>query len=129
MGGILAQVDDSGHEYVTCYISRNLKGAEKHYGITEKECLAVLWSIKQFHCYVYGSKFTIITDHSALKWLKNIKSTNDRLARWSLFLQSYDYEIVHRKGKLYLNVDALSRLNQVLMVKKDERSSLKNIDP
>ena len=115
-----------------CYASRNLKGAEKQYGITEKECLAVLWCIKQFHHYVYGTKFTIITDHSALLWLDKIRTTSDRLARWSLFLQSYDYEIIHRKGKIHVNVDALSRPNIVMnsfgIFNTEVDSSLKLID-
>ena len=48
------------------YGSRSLKGAEVHYSNTEKECLAVVWEIKQCHVYIYGMP-TVVTDHSALK--------------------------------------------------------------
>ena len=86
-----------------------LHGAELNYGITEKECLAVVWAVKQFRHYLHGAKFTVITDHSALVWLMNIKDPNGRLARWSIYLQAFDMEIVHKKGKEHGNADCLSR--------------------
>ena len=65
-----AQVDNEQMEYVCMYASRLLKGAELHYGITEKECLAVIWAVRQFRVYVHGARFTIVTDHSALNLLR-----------------------------------------------------------
>ena len=70
LGAILAQVDNEQMEYVCMYASRLLKGAELHYGITEKECLAVIWAVRQFRVYVHGARFTIVTDHSALNLLR-----------------------------------------------------------
>ena len=64
--------DASNHAIVVMYGSRTLKGAVIHYGITEKECLAVVWAVKQCRVYIYGMTTTIVTDHSALKWLLNI---------------------------------------------------------
>lgn len=112
IGAILSQKDENGREYVCAYASRILQGAEIHYGITEKECLAIIWAIKHFRIYLYGRKFTIITDHSALQWLINLKDPTGRLARWSIYIQAFDFEIKHRSGKSHANVDALSRLAQ-----------------
>jgi len=109
VGAILSQKTDKGEEFVCSYGSRLLKGAELHYGITEKECLAVVWAIKHFRVYLYGSKFVVVTDHSALGWLMSICDPTARLARWSIYLQAYEFDIVHRKGKIHSNVDALSR--------------------
>ena len=109
LGAILGQKDDDGREYVIAYDSRMLKGAELHYSITEKECLGVVWAVKHFRVYLYGKLFTIITDHSSLVWLMNIKDPNGRLARWSLYLQTMEYDIVHRAGRIHSNVDVLSR--------------------
>ena len=53
--------------------------------------------IKYFIIYLYGTHFKVITDPPA--WL----------ARWSIYLQVYDFEIKHRKGRLQSNIDAISR--------------------
>ncbi len=87
----MGQVDDDGKEYVCAYASRLLKAEECNYGITEKECLGMLWAVKHFRVYLYGQKFTIITDHSALAWL---------MARWSLYLQTYDFDIITKREKV-----------------------------
>ena len=109
LGAILSQKDEKGDEYVVAYASRTLKGAEEHYGISEKECLAVIWAIKQFRIYLYGTKFDVITDHQALYWLMTIKDPTGKLARWSIYLQAYEFNIIHRRGRVHSNVDTLSR--------------------
>ena len=109
IGCILGQKDDEGREYACLYSSRVLHGAELNYGITEKECLAVVWGVKQYRHYLHGTKFTVITDHSALVWLMQIKDPNGRLARWAIYLQAFDMEIVHKKGSEHSNADCLSR--------------------
>ncbi|XP_048252488.1 uncharacterized protein LOC125380443 [Haliotis rufescens] len=110
IGYILGQRDASGQEHVICYGGRALHAAEKKWGITQLECLAVLEGIRTFRVYLTSQKFKVFTDHHALKWLKDIKQETGRLARWSLMLQEYDYEIEHRAGKANTNADALSRI-------------------
>ncbi|CAF0856937.1 unnamed protein product [Brachionus calyciflorus] len=109
IGAILCQRDNFNNEYVVAYASRKLKGAEINYGITEKECLAVIWGIKHFSVYLQCQKFKVVTDHSALQWLMRIKEPKGKLARWAIFLQTYDFEIIYRQGKKHQNVDAISR--------------------
>jgi hypothetical protein len=101
---------DNDAEYVVMYGSRSLKDAEIHFGILEKECLAVFWAVKRCRVYIYGmSTTTIVTYHSALIWLLCIPEPTDRLARWALYLSNYQIDIVYRKGNLQPNVDVLSR--------------------
>lgn len=78
--------------------------------MTEQECLAALLSILKFRPYIEGHPFKDITDHASLQWLMNLKDLSGRLARWSLKLQSFDFQIDHRKGKLHVVPDALSRV-------------------
>ena len=59
--------------------------------------------------YLVGRHFIIQTDHLSLKWLNSLKENNSRLTRWSLALQPYSFEVVHRPGSANRNADALSR--------------------
>ena len=69
----------------------------------------MLFAIKKFSIYLYGTHFKIVTDHSALKWLMEISDPTGRLARWAIYLQIFDFEIIHRRGILHTNADTLSR--------------------
>ena len=108
IGFTLAQVQND-KELVIAYNGRGLNHAEKNYSTTEREALALVEGIKKFQPYLFGRKFTVVTDHSSLRWLMNIKDATGRLARWSLLLQQYDFEIVYRPGKEHGNADSLSR--------------------
>ena len=60
--------------------------------------------------YVYGVRFTVITDHGALQWVFQNQSNNMCLARWALLLSEYNFKVVHRLGRLNANADGPSRL-------------------
>lgn len=109
IGGVLFQLIE-GEEHPIAFMSKKLNTAQKNYSVTELECLAALLCIHKFRCYVEGMPFTVITDHASLKWLMNQKDLGGRLARWSLSLQSFDFDIVHRKGSANVVPDALSRV-------------------
>ena len=111
LGYILGQLDHEGKERVIEYNGRSLQAAEKNYSATELECLAIVQGIKTFKAYLStGRKFTIVTDHKALKTLNTLNtSTNDRIARWHMLLTGYRYEVVYRKGENN-NADILSRI-------------------
>ena len=109
VGAVLSQVGDDGQEHPIAYASRTLNRYEIHYGITEKECLAVVWAVKAFRVYLHDTKFTVVTDHAALQWLMDMRDPVGRLARWGLYLQSHDFKIVFRPGRLHANADLLSR--------------------
>jgi hypothetical protein len=64
-----------------------------------------------------------------LQWLFNIKNPQSRLYRWSVRLSTYNFEVIHRKGKTHQHVDALSRAPIVLHItKEDIKTSQQNID-
>ena len=91
------------------YYSRKFQPREERYSTVEKECLAIKLAISAFRVYLLGRKFMIQTDHRSLEWLDRLKESNPRLCRWSLSLQPYQYEVVHRSGKMNMNADTLSR--------------------
>lgn len=67
-------------------------------------------TIDKFRQYIELMNFTVITNHSSLKWLMKQQDLNGILARWSLKLQGYKFEIEHRKGSKNVVPDMLSRL-------------------
>lgn len=96
------------------FASRTFNSAETNYSTTEKECLAIVWSLRQFHPYVYGSTFRIYTDHAALKSILSNKMPRGRIARWIMALQKYQpFSIVHKKGIHNQDADALSCLQDI----------------
>lgn len=109
LGGVLTQVLD-GSEKVIAYASRSLSRTERNYSVTERECLAVIFSIEKFRPYVEGTKFQVITDHYSLLWLSNLKNPTGKLARWSMRLRQHNFDLVHRKGANNVVPDALSRM-------------------
>ena len=57
-----------------------------------------------------GYEFKVVTDHSSLRWLTNLRNPTGRLARWALKLQDHVFLIEHRKGAMHYVPDALSRM-------------------
>lgn len=107
IGAVLTQ-ELENEEIPIAWISRPLVQTERNYTVTEKECLAVVWDIEKFKAYLY-KKFTLFTDHSALKWLLKPRESAGRIARWIMKLQSVDFEIIHIRGTNNGFADALSR--------------------
>ena len=108
LGAVLMQDQDAGLQPVA-YASATCSAAESKYGVSELECLAILWGLEQFRPYVYGRPITLITDHVALKWLMEKKDPGGRLHRWALRLSELDLKVIHRPGKENVVADALSR--------------------
>ena len=76
-GAVLSQVSLDGIERPIAYCSQILHKHKCNYTVTERECLAVIFALKQFKAYIYGTKFEIVTDHASLSWLHNLKSQKD----------------------------------------------------
>ena len=109
LGAVLLQ-EIEGTERVLEFASRVLAPAERNYSVTERECLAVVWAIGKFRPYIDGYEFKVVTDHSSLRWLCQMKNPTSRLARWALELQGHKFTIEHRRGALNYVADALSRI-------------------
>lgn len=103
LGAVLEQDD-----HVVAYASRSLSTPERQYSVIQKECLAVVYALKQFRHYLLGRHFRLLTDHAPLQWL-SAQKMEGMLCRWALAMQEYDFDIVYRKGSLNANADALSR--------------------
>lgn len=113
IGAVLTQ-EINGEEHVIGYASRPLSNSERKYSATQKECLALVFAVEKFRMYIEGVRFKVIVDHYSLLWLRRLKDPIGMLSRWALKLDQYDMELIHRKGKLHVVPDALSRIPAVL---------------
>lgn len=121
IGGMLAQ-KYGGKIHPVAYWSRKLTTPEKNYSTTEREGLAVIEAIRHWKYFLESNKFSVETDHQALKSLLSSKNPSARLARWIAELQHYDLEIHHRPGKDMGIPDSLSRdQNLMIILKEGER--------
>lgn len=109
VGGILQQKDTDGSWKIVICCSKKLDQAEKNYGVTELECLAIVNCLTKLRPYLLGHPFTILTDHCALCALNLKEPKNERLKRWSTIIRSLDFMIKYIKGGLHRDVDCISR--------------------
>ena len=93
------------------YASRTLTTAEKSYAQIEKEMLAITYSCRKFHPYIYGKPVQVETDHKPLEIImkKPLSVTHPRLQRMLLQVQRYQLHVEYVPGKDVLMADALSR--------------------
>ncbi|GBG75566.1 hypothetical protein CBR_g20197 [Chara braunii] len=76
--------------------------------------------ISHFRAYLYGQKFTLVTDHEPLLALKKSKDYSGMIGRWATVLQSMDFDIRHWKHERHGNADELTRLHRPEKVPKGE---------
>ena len=104
IGAVLSQQFDNENIWrPVAYYAKHMSKAERNYGTSEKELLAVVKSIENFKQYLYGREFTLVTDHQPLIWLMTMKNPAARLARWITRMEQYEFKIIHRKGKIHNN--------------------------
>jgi len=108
-GAILLQKQENGALAPIAYFSKSTNEAEKRYHSYELETLAIVKAVERFHVYLQGINFRIVTDCNSLVLAFKKININPRIARWSLSLQNYHFEIVHRSGNKMQHVDCLSR--------------------
>ena len=77
-GGILSQ-GKIGKDKPIAYTSRSLNDCERKYDTYEKEALAIIYCVTYFRPYLYGRKFSLVTDHKPLVWFQSSKDPCSRV--------------------------------------------------
>ncbi|GKB95224.1 putative reverse transcriptase domain-containing protein, partial [Tanacetum coccineum] len=103
-GAVLMQ-----REKVISYASRQLKVHEENYTTHDLELGAVVFALRLWRHYLYGTKCVVFTDHKSLEYILNQKEMNLRQQRWIELLSDYDCEIRYHPGKVNVVADALSQ--------------------
>ena len=120
IGAVLSQ---EGHPI--CFVSRTLNNHEKNYSVTDKEFLAIVYSVNYFRPYIYGSHFKVITDRAPIKFLNSKykgKEFSQRNQRRILKLQEYNFDIEYIQGKDNKVADFLSRIESSPKISKENSS-------
>lgn len=115
VGAVISHTMPDGSERPIAFASRTLSPSEKQYSQVEKEALALIFGVKKFHQFLYGRRFTLVTDHKPLTAILGPKSgvpslAAARMQRWALLLSGYSYNIRFRPTQAHGNADGLSRL-------------------
>jgi len=111
VGAALLQEQQEGGLRPVAFISCVLEGAERAFGVTEMENLAVVWASLKLRAYLDGDRFLVRTDHDCLRWLLNIDGTaHRRLARWHMRLNELSFDIAYKPGQTHWLADGMSRI-------------------
>ena len=122
-GGVLSQREDVTGWRPVAFFSAKHNPAECNYDIHDKELLAIVKCMKEWHSELRGlaKPFEILTDHKNLEPFTVKKILTERQVRWSEFLSQFNFRLSHRPGKDAIVPDALSRREQDLP--KDQNDS------
>nr|GEU63022.1 hypothetical protein [Tanacetum cinerariifolium] len=95
-------------EKVVAYTSRQLKIHEKNYTTQDLKLRSMVFALKIWRHYLYGTKCTVFTDHKSLQHILDQKELNIRQRCWLELLSDYDYKIRYHLGKANVVANALS---------------------
>nr|GEU74134.1 putative reverse transcriptase domain-containing protein [Tanacetum cinerariifolium] len=102
---------------VIVYASRQLKVYEENYTTHDLELGAVVFALRLWRHYLYGTKCVVFTDHKSLQYILNQKELNLRQQRWIELLSDYDCEIRYHPGKANVVADALSQKERIKLLR------------
>ena len=109
-GAWIGQGPSPENAHPAAFHSRKFATSQPHYPVHELELLAVVDAVQSFHPQLYGTRFTVVTDNKALSYFLSQTNLPYRQTRWRMYLQSYDFDIIHKPGKENVLADALSRV-------------------
>ena len=111
IGFVLTQKID-GKEKVISYGSKKLSPTQQRWSTFDREFFALLCAVRSNAHYLRHAPFLAITDHRPLLAWKKIDSRKDptgRRTRWTIELNTYDFDLIYKKGKAHADADAMSR--------------------
>ncbi|GKA98438.1 putative reverse transcriptase domain-containing protein [Tanacetum coccineum] len=86
---------------------------KENYTTHDLELGAIVFALRLWRHYLYGTKCVVFTDHKSLHYILNQKELNMRQRRWIELLSDYDCEIRYHPGKANVVVDALSQKERI----------------
>jgi transposase InsO family protein len=110
LGAVLYQGEKGSERWIS-FVARALRPGEEGYSATQKEMAAIIFALERFRCYLWGTHFTLFTDHKALVFLRKQKASMiPMFISWWGTLGEFDFDLVHRPGVENVLPDHLSRI-------------------
>src|SRR5258705_6348232 len=108
---VLSQAQADGMHQPIAFMSKGFSDAEHNYQIHDKEMLAIMRALDEWHHFLEGAteKFKILMDHWNLTYFRDAQKLNHQQVHWSLFLLCFDFSLCHQPGQLMGKPDALSQ--------------------
>ena len=97
VGGVLSQIQTDVSNKPIGYFSKKLNPTESRYSATDREALGVVLTCRNFHHYLWGTKFSIFTDHQPLTSIFKRKTKSPRMSRWIVEMREYTYDQVFKR--------------------------------
>ena len=105
---------NDGSDRPIAFASCTLTKAKQNYSQIENEGLAIVYTVKKFHQYVYSRQFMILTDNKPLLGTLSedkgiLPMTTARIQRWAILLSAYNNSLQYHPGNKNGNADFMSR--------------------
>ena len=109
------------------FVAKALAGAQKNYPATKRELLGIVWCLRKLHVFLWGIRFYLYTDHSALLAIDTKDDLSYVMLNWLDTLLDYDFTLVHIPGVLFVLPDCLSRMFCELREQKGRTEQVRRI--
>ena len=119
VAGILSQEQD-GQERFIAATGRKCMKTEAAYPSYKGEILALVVACRTWEHILRYRPFVVVTDAQALKFLNSLKDPKGMVLRWTIYLATFNFTVVHRAGKKNVNADGLSRCEHLPEATKEE---------
>jgi len=131
-GAWIGQGPSPEKAHPAAFHSRKFATSQLHYPVHGLELLAIVDAVHSFHPMLYGTRFIVVTDNKALSFFQSQTNLPYRQTRWRMFLQSYNFDIIHKPGKDNVLADGLSRIYEereasadMILVDPTEKEAIK----
>ena len=126
VGGVLIQVTVEGIQQVIAFVSKKFTTTSCRWSTIEKEAFSMFYTCMKLRYYLFAKEFTMLTDHNNLLWME--ASEVPKIIRMRIYLQEFNFKLVHVAGKSNVFADWLSRMFEPDTVNDEAKELLQLLD-
>lgn len=128
IGAVLEQRYPNGETKPIYFYSKKLNPTQSKYSATVLELFAIYSALLFFRPFLIGpKKFLVFTDHKPLLGFLSNKNTNNKVLRWKLALEEFNYELRYVQGTSNVVADHLSRVINTYTIEFPDNENLRKL--